>query len=63
MGEERWPDRQACAAGLVLEREPVLRIISSPCLPLAGRKLQVEHAVANCIAFGSRNSAMVLRRV
>jgi len=32
-------------------------------IPEAGRKLQVEHAVANCIAFGSKNSAMVLRRV
>jgi 3-oxoacyl-[acyl-carrier-protein] synthase II len=29
----------------------------------AGRKLQIEHAVANCIAFGSKNSALVLRRV
>jgi 3-oxoacyl-[acyl-carrier-protein] synthase II len=28
-----------------------------------GRKLQIEHAVANCIAFGSKNSALVLRRV
>jgi 3-oxoacyl-[acyl-carrier-protein] synthase II len=27
-----------------------------------GRKLQIEHAVANCIAFGSKNSALVLRR-
>ncbi len=27
-----------------------------------GRKMYVEHAVANCIAFGSKNSAMVLRR-
>jgi 3-oxoacyl-[acyl-carrier-protein] synthase II len=27
-----------------------------------GRKMHVEHAVANCIAFGSKNSAMVLRR-
>jgi 3-oxoacyl-[acyl-carrier-protein] synthase II len=32
-------------------------------VPEAGRKLQIEHAVANCIAFGSKNSAMVLRRV
>jgi 3-oxoacyl-[acyl-carrier-protein] synthase II len=32
-------------------------------IPDTGRKLQVEHAVANCIAFGSKNSAMVLRRV
>jgi len=28
-----------------------------------GRKLRIEHAVANCIAFGSKNSALVLRRV
>ena len=28
-----------------------------------GRKVHVEHAVANCIAFGSKNSAMLLRRV
>jgi 3-oxoacyl-[acyl-carrier-protein] synthase II len=27
------------------------------------RKLDVEHAVANCIAFGSKNSALVLRRL
>jgi len=27
-----------------------------------GRELAIEHAVANCIAFGSKNSAMVLRR-
>ena len=27
------------------------------------RELDVEYAVANCIAFGSKNSAMVLRRV
>jgi 3-oxoacyl-[acyl-carrier-protein] synthase II len=32
-------------------------------VPDPGRKLQIEHAVANCIAFGSKNSAMVLRRV
>jgi 3-oxoacyl-[acyl-carrier-protein] synthase II len=32
-------------------------------VPDAGRKLQIEHAVANCIAFGSKNSAMVLRKV
>jgi 3-oxoacyl-[acyl-carrier-protein] synthase II len=28
-----------------------------------GRPAHIEHAVANCIAFGSKNSAMVLRRV
>jgi 3-oxoacyl-[acyl-carrier-protein] synthase II len=27
-----------------------------------GRRMNIEHAVANCIAFGSKNSAMVLRR-
>jgi 3-oxoacyl-[acyl-carrier-protein] synthase II len=32
-------------------------------VPEVGRKLHIEHAVANCIAFGSKNSAMVLRRV
>src|ERR1017187_2188741 len=32
-------------------------------VPDIGRKLHVEHAIANCIAFGSKNSAMLLRRV
>jgi 3-oxoacyl-[acyl-carrier-protein] synthase II len=32
-------------------------------IPETGRKIQIEHAVANCIAFGSKNSALVLRRV
>jgi 3-oxoacyl-[acyl-carrier-protein] synthase II len=32
-------------------------------VPEPGRKAQVEHAVCNCIAFGSKNSALVLRRV
>src|SRR5450631_3217667 len=32
-------------------------------VPTPGRRLHVEHAVANCIAFGSKNSAMLLRRV
>jgi 3-oxoacyl-[acyl-carrier-protein] synthase II len=27
-----------------------------------GRSIAIEHAVANCIAFGSKNSALVLRR-
>ena len=31
-------------------------------VPHPGRKAQVEHAIANCIAFGSKNSALVLRR-
>ena len=31
-------------------------------VPEAGRKAAIEHAVCNCIAFGSKNSALVLRR-
>jgi 3-oxoacyl-[acyl-carrier-protein] synthase II len=31
-------------------------------VPETGRRLQIECAVANCIAFGSKNSALVLRR-
>jgi 3-oxoacyl-[acyl-carrier-protein] synthase II len=32
-------------------------------IPGSGRRLAIEHALANCIAFGSKNSALVLRRV
>lgn len=32
-------------------------------IPEAGRRAAVEHAVCNCIAFGSKNSALVLRKV
>ena len=32
-------------------------------VPQPGRKVAVEHAVCNCIAFGSKNSALVLRRM
>lgn len=32
-------------------------------VPQPGRKAAIEHAVANCIAFGSKNSALVLRRI
>lgn len=32
-------------------------------IPEAGRKAEIEHAVCNCIAFGSKNSALVLRRM
>jgi len=31
-------------------------------VPSAGRSVDVEYTVANCIAFGSKNSALVLRR-
>lgn len=32
-------------------------------VPQAGRKHQIESAVCNCIAFGSKNSALVLRKI
>jgi len=32
-------------------------------VPEAGRKLEIEYAVGNCIAFGSKNSALVLRKL
>jgi len=32
-------------------------------IPEPGRKAQIEHAVCNCIAFGSKNSALVLRNL
>jgi 3-oxoacyl-[acyl-carrier-protein] synthase II len=31
-------------------------------VPQTGRKRAIEHAVCNCIAFGSKNSALVLRK-
>jgi len=31
-------------------------------VPDAGRRADVEHAICNCIAFGSKNSALVLRK-
>jgi 3-oxoacyl-[acyl-carrier-protein] synthase II len=32
-------------------------------VPDAGRKVAIEHAACNCIAFGSKNSALVLRKL
>ena len=32
-------------------------------VPNSARKQQIEHAVCNCIAFGSKNSALVLRQI
>jgi 3-oxoacyl-[acyl-carrier-protein] synthase II len=32
-------------------------------VPAPGRTLAIEYAVANCIAFGSKNSALVLRNI
>jgi 3-oxoacyl-[acyl-carrier-protein] synthase II len=31
--------------------------------PDAGRKAAIEYAICNCIAFGSKNSALVLRNL
>jgi 3-oxoacyl-[acyl-carrier-protein] synthase II len=31
-------------------------------VPDAGRRAQIEHAICNCVGFGSKNSALVLRR-
>jgi 3-oxoacyl-[acyl-carrier-protein] synthase II len=31
--------------------------------PYSPRRAAIEHAICNCIAFGSKNSAMVLRKV
>jgi len=32
-------------------------------VPEAGRRAQIEHAVCNCVGFGSKNSALALRKV
>jgi 3-oxoacyl-[acyl-carrier-protein] synthase II len=32
-------------------------------VPEVGRRRDIEHAVCNCIAFGSKNSALVLRKI
>jgi 3-oxoacyl-[acyl-carrier-protein] synthase II len=32
-------------------------------VPDVGRKAQIEHAICNCVGFGSKNSALVLRRL
>jgi 3-oxoacyl-[acyl-carrier-protein] synthase II len=32
-------------------------------VPEAGRRVAIEHAICNCIAFGSKNSALVLRKI
>lgn len=32
-------------------------------VPDVGRKAQVEHAICNCVGFGSKNSALVLKKI
>ena len=32
-------------------------------VPDLGRKAQIEHALSNCVGFGSKNSALVLRKI
>jgi 3-oxoacyl-[acyl-carrier-protein] synthase II len=31
-------------------------------VPDIGRAAQIEHAICNCVGFGSKNSALVLRK-
>jgi 3-oxoacyl-[acyl-carrier-protein] synthase II len=31
-------------------------------VPDIGRKAQIEHAICNCVGFGSKNSALVLKK-
>ena len=31
-------------------------------VPDVGRRVQIEHAICNCVGFGSKNSALILRR-
>jgi 3-oxoacyl-[acyl-carrier-protein] synthase II len=32
-------------------------------VPDPGRQAQIEHAICNCVGFGSKNSALVLRKL
>ena len=32
-------------------------------VPDFGRRAQIEHAICNCVGFGSKNSAVVLRKI
>ena len=32
-------------------------------IPNTARRMEIEYAVANCIAFGSKNSALVLKKL
>ena len=32
-------------------------------VPDAGGKAEIEHAICNCVGFGSKNSALVLRKI
>jgi 3-oxoacyl-[acyl-carrier-protein] synthase II len=32
-------------------------------VPDVGRRAQIEHAICNCVGFGSKNSALVLRKI
>jgi len=32
-------------------------------VPDAGRKAAIEHAISNCVGFGSKNSALVLKKI
>jgi len=32
-------------------------------VPDAGRKVQIDYAICNCVGFGSKNSALVLKKI
>jgi 3-oxoacyl-(acyl-carrier-protein) synthase len=32
-------------------------------VPDAGRQAQIEHAICNCVGFGSKNSALLLKKM
>ena len=32
-------------------------------VPDSGRKAEIEYAICNCVGFGSKNSALVLRKI
>jgi 3-oxoacyl-[acyl-carrier-protein] synthase II len=32
-------------------------------VPDLGRKVNVEHAICNCVGFGSKNSVLVLKKI
>jgi 3-oxoacyl-[acyl-carrier-protein] synthase II len=32
-------------------------------VPDVGRKAEIEHAICNCVGFGSKNSALVLKKI
>ena len=56
-----WPCATALRPPPKTSKSPT-RNVTSITFPQGARKLDIEYAVANCIAFGSKNSAIILRR-